>query len=145
MIANQEMVQWVHSPQGRAVFVLSGRIVPIVRGVIRPEQVSLYRPSYINGILIQSRGIVQDSPCTRCVQQLHFFTECRRVSEHFSGCCKNYKWSDVITFYTIRNPNETSVQIIEEDNPDCSFVKDTYDVFLVFTNEHSSSLHCTVF
>ena len=91
MVANQEMVQWVHSPQGRVVLALLGRIVPILRGAIRPEQVGLHRASYINGILIQSRGIVQDPPCVQCVQQLRLFTECRRVPGHFGGCCGNCK------------------------------------------------------
>ena len=52
MVTNQEMIQWVHSPQDRIVLTLPERIVSIVRDVIRLEQVDLYRTSYINGILI---------------------------------------------------------------------------------------------
>ena len=116
MVANQELAPWVHSPQGRAVLALPGRVVPIVRGALRPGQVGYHRPSYINGILIQSQGVVQDPPCARCEERLRPFTECRRVPGHFGGCCGNCKWPDAAASCTARNPNETSVQVIKEDH-----------------------------
>ena len=60
------MAAFVHSPQGRAVLALPGQDVVFVQGAITPKQVGSHRPSYINAILIQSRGNVVLGPCTAC-------------------------------------------------------------------------------
>jgi Protein of unknown function (DUF3716) len=96
LVAGQELAPYVHSPGGRALLALPGQIVPFVRGAIIPAQVAQHRPSYINAILIQSRGHVQDPPCARCARPggLRPFVECRRIQGHFGGCCGNCKWPD---------------------------------------------------
>ena len=97
VVGGQQMAAWVHSPQGRAVLALPGQDVVFVRGAITPNQVASHRPSYINAILIQSRGNVVLNPCTACQGPrpgFRPFPECRRVPGHFGGCCGNCKWRD---------------------------------------------------
>ena len=93
-IGGQELAPLVHSPQGRAVLALPGQAVTFILGRISPEQVLMHRLSYINALLIQSRGVVQVPACTRCQRGLGPFPECRRVLGHFGGCCGNCKWPD---------------------------------------------------
>jgi Protein of unknown function (DUF3716) len=91
------MASFVHSPQGRAVLALPGQDVPFVRGAITPAQVGSHRASYINAILVQSRGVAVNPPCDACAANrpgLRPFPECRRVPGHFKGCCGNCKWRD---------------------------------------------------
>lgn len=74
---------------------MPGRNVDFVRGRITPAQVGTHRPSYINALLIQSRGIVNYQACTECARRgLTPFPECISVAEHFGGCCGNCKWRD---------------------------------------------------
>jgi Protein of unknown function (DUF3716) len=52
------------------------------------------RPSYINAIFIQSRGVVQDPPCAPCAAVrpgLRSFPECRRTPRYSGGCNGNCK------------------------------------------------------
>lgn len=97
MVGGQQMANFVHSPQGRALLALPGGNVPFVRGAIIPAQVRSQRPSYINAILIQSRGGLVPGGCARCRLPrpgLRPFPECRRLPRHFGGCCGNCKWRD---------------------------------------------------
>jgi hypothetical protein len=60
------------------------------------------RPSYINAVLIQSRGIFVGAPCSACASQMRLsihgwakpFPVCVRLPGHFGGCCGNCKWRD---------------------------------------------------
>ena len=56
----------------------------------------MYRTSYINVFLIQSRGFVQNPLYTRYTERKDSFPEYRRIQGHFSECCDNYKWPDVV-------------------------------------------------
>ena len=47
---------FVHNQLQRAVLQLPGQDVAFVRGAITAPQLASHRPSYVNGILIQSRG-----------------------------------------------------------------------------------------
>jgi Protein of unknown function (DUF3716) len=93
-VGGQELAPLVHSQLGRAVLVLPGQPISYRPGQITPEQVLMHRPSYINALLIQSRGVVQVPACTRCQRGRGPFPECRRVQGHFGGCCGNCKWPD---------------------------------------------------
>ena len=50
------------------------------------------RPSYLNAILIQSRGRT-GMTCTSCMQNLNRgpFVDYRRVKGYFTGACRNCK------------------------------------------------------
>lgn len=93
-VGGQELTPFVHSPRRLAVLALPGTSVAYHTDRIRPAQVLMHRMSYVNGLLIQSRGFVQNPACTRCQRGLGPFPECLRVLGHFSGCCGNCKWPD---------------------------------------------------
>jgi Protein of unknown function (DUF3716) len=115
-VAGHELAPWVHNDLARAVLSLPSYDVFFAHDTIKPRQINLHRPSYINGILIQSRGILQDPPYGRCVEELKPFLECRRVPGHFGGCCDNCKWPNAAISCTARNPNEVPIQVIGDDH-----------------------------
>ena len=118
-VSGQELAPWVHNDHGQAVLNLPGLVVPYVRNSINPGQINMHRPSYINGILIQSRGMLQDPPCASCAAAapgFHPFLECRRVPGHFGGCCGNCKWRDGCSHCSAYNKNEAAVQVIDDDH-----------------------------
>ena len=90
------MQGWVHAHGQRAVLALPGVDVAFVLGAILPHQIGSHRPSYINAILIQSRGQAPPRACLQCRggPGLRPFPECRRVPGHFGGACANCKWRD---------------------------------------------------
>ena len=98
MVSGQQLAPYAHSRPARAALALPGGVdVPFVRGAITPAQVGLHRDSYINAILIQSRGVVQAPVCEACADPgigLTPFPECRRIPGHFGGACGNCKWRD---------------------------------------------------
>src|SRR5208337_3872605 len=65
------------------------------------------RPSYLNAIMIQSRGRLGKT----CLQYSRDptrgpFPEYRRAPGHFEGSYGNCKWRDHGARYTVRNPEE---------------------------------------
>ncbi|KAM0803126.1 hypothetical protein BDR22DRAFT_88735 [Usnea florida] len=91
------MQGWVHAPGQRAILALPGVDVEFVHGAITALQIGSHRPSYINSILIQSRGHAPSRACSACRAVrpgLRPFPECRRVVGHFDGACANCKWRD---------------------------------------------------
>jgi hypothetical protein len=66
------------------------------------------RTSYLNAVLIQSRGTECDEPCEACAKNpsKQAFTECRRTEGFFGGCCGNCKWKDHAIRCTVREDSE---------------------------------------
>lgn len=113
-VAGQQLSPFAHSRQARAALALPGQDVPFVRGSMNEHQVLTQRPSYINAILIQSRGRPEMQACTACRggPGLHPFPQCSRLPGHFGGACGNCKWRD----HTIRcsvQDGEDAVEVIE--------------------------------
>ncbi len=94
-VGGQELATLVSGRFGRAVLALPGQDIRYKLNRITPEQVRDHRVSYINALLIQSRGVLMNPSCTRCRRGLGPFPECRRVQGHFGGCCGNCKWPDL--------------------------------------------------
>ncbi|AEO71291.1 uncharacterized protein THITE_2123484 [Thermothielavioides terrestris NRRL 8126] len=103
----------VHETQ-RAVFSLPSReIIHFVQGWITPKHIASQRPSYINGLLIHSRG--QDAPvaCVQCAEKrakdaLGPFVTCRVLPGSYHNSCSNCKWFDntaSCSLYTGPKPN----------------------------------------
>ncbi|KAE8334105.1 hypothetical protein BDV24DRAFT_170591 [Aspergillus arachidicola] len=65
----------------------------------------MHRPSYVNTLLIQSRGHRLAEPCTRCRrgQGRLLFPECRQVPGAFGGACANCKWPDKASQCPVRD------------------------------------------
>ena len=67
------------------------------------------RPSYLNAILIQSRGCTGIT-YTSYVQNLNRgpFVDYRRVKGYFTGACGNCKWRDHAARCSVSAPGEES-------------------------------------
>jgi Protein of unknown function (DUF3716) len=92
---------------------LPGQDVLFVRGSMNEHQVLSHRPSYINAILIQSRGRTEVQACLACRTGpgLRPFPECRRLLGHFGGACGNCKWRDHASRCSVRD-GEDAVEVI---------------------------------
>lgn len=86
-IGGQELAFFVHNKLGREMLALPERDVRYAPGSMGLHQIHLHRPSYINGLLIQSRGRREMRACTACQGStgLRPFTECARLPGHFGG------------------------------------------------------------
>ncbi|KAM0123306.1 hypothetical protein ACHAP3_011236, partial [Botrytis cinerea] len=94
-IGGRELAPYCHNALQLAVLAMPGHPVPFVRNRITPAQVRSMRASYINGLLIQSRGVLVEGSCGECRRRgLTPFPECRRVEGHFGNSCGNCKWRD---------------------------------------------------
>ncbi|KAK7985904.1 hypothetical protein PG988_003526 [Apiospora saccharicola] len=100
-VGGQQLAQFCHNNLQHAVLALPGFNVLVVRGFITQAQITSARPSYINGLLIASRGRLEDPPCAKCARQMTLnggystpFPRCVRLPGHFGGCCANCKWVD---------------------------------------------------
>ncbi|TGO31512.1 hypothetical protein BHYA_0615g00010 [Botrytis hyacinthi] len=95
LIGGQALAQYCHNSLQLALLAMPGNDVAYVRGRITPAQVRTMRSSYINGMLIQSRGILVEGSCGECRRRgLTPFPDCRRVPGHFGNSCGNCKWRD---------------------------------------------------
>lgn len=118
LVGAQQLAPYCHNASQRALLAMPGVNVPFVRGAITPAQVGSHRPSYINAILIQSRGVLS-GPCDRCERSLRPFLECRRVPGHFGGACGNCKWPDLGARCTERdNDDDGSIVVVSSDSSD---------------------------
>ena len=110
--------RWVWSPQAQGVFALPGGSLYYVRGRMNPMQILPGRPSYINALLMQSRGFKQAVACTRCQdrKKRSVFPECRRVPGHFGSCCGNCKWPDKASY--CRFPTVITLDSSSDSEPD---------------------------
>ena len=95
-VGNQELAGFCHARPSLAVLALPGQDVPFVLGAITANQIGSHRQSYVNAILIKSRGRAVQTACDQCLGRrgLRPFPECRRLPGHFGGCCANCKWPD---------------------------------------------------
>jgi hypothetical protein len=93
-VSGQELRPFVHTSEGRVLLALPGSDVEFVAGAISPEQLFSARTSYVNAILIQSRGGTPLVPCTHCQRRLRPFPWCHRVTGVLGSTCGNCKWPD---------------------------------------------------
>lgn len=94
-VAQQQLASFCHNNIQRAVLALPGRDVQYTANTIQPYQLAAHRPSYINAILIQSRGVVSLVPCTECTRRGSSpFLDCTKLAGHFGGSCGACKWRD---------------------------------------------------
>ncbi|KAL2116690.1 hypothetical protein VTJ04DRAFT_8858 [Mycothermus thermophilus] len=103
----------VHETQ-RALWRLPSReTIMFVQGWITAKHIASQRPSYINGLLIHSRGQDAAVACQQCQQKrernaLGPFLTCRILPGSFHNSCSNCKWFDntaACSLYTGPKPN----------------------------------------
>ena len=115
-VANQGLSPFVRSPMGRNLLALPGQNVLIHPTVVTAARIATNRPSYINAVLIQSRGAppIAAPPraaagCTACstlrtpAGDRKAFPECRHMPGHFGGGCGNCKWQDHAARCSVRD------------------------------------------
>ena len=93
----QLLWRYCHSPESRNLWALSGNILRFVQRRINVHQFLSHRPSYVNAILINTRGQPARSICSACANPkigLTPFPVCMTVRGHFQGACGNCKWRD---------------------------------------------------
>lgn len=103
----------VHDTQRQIFRHPSREFIYFVQGWITARHIASQRPSYINGLLIHSRG--QDAPtsCAQCTERrnknaLGPFLTCRVLSGSYHNSCSNCKWFDntsICSLYTGPKPN----------------------------------------
>lgn len=106
LVGGQQLASYAHNAMQRALVALPGRHIAFVRDAITPDQIRSQRPSYINAILVQSRGRQPPAPCTACAAVrpgLRPFPQCRRVRGYFDGACANCKWRDHASRCSVRD------------------------------------------
>lgn len=98
----------------RAIFKLPSReFIYFVQGWITSRQIASQRPSYVNGLLIHSRGEDSARSCDQCAEKrgknaLGPFLTCRVLHGNFHNSCSNCKWFDTTSscsLYTGPKPN----------------------------------------
>ncbi|WPJ64711.1 hypothetical protein SMAC4_02330 [Sordaria macrospora] len=104
----------VHDTQ-RAIFndCPTREYIYFVTGWITARHIASQRPSYVNGLLIHSRGIDAPEQCTHCADRrtknaLGPFIVCRILPGSFHNSCSNCKWFDntsACSLYTGPTPN----------------------------------------
>ncbi|KAH7034783.1 uncharacterized protein B0I36DRAFT_84130, partial [Microdochium trichocladiopsis] len=100
--AGQELAPFCHTAAQRGALALPGNPVAFVRSSVTAAQVATARPSYINALLIQSRGTASGRPCSACRRTMSTsqdglarpFPNCVRLPGFWSGACGNCKWRD---------------------------------------------------
>lgn len=103
----------VHDTQ-RAIFRKPSReTIYFVQGWITARHIASQRPSYVNGLLIHSRGEDASDSCVQCAERraknaLGPFLTCRTLPGSYHNSCSNCKWFDntsVCSLYTGPKPN----------------------------------------
>lgn len=99
------LAPYVHTEVGRSLLSRPGEDVPVLQNSISARQIQQHRPSYINALLIQSRGVGLAQPCTNCrfLRGLRPFPECRHLPGAFGGACANCKWPDQASQCSVRD------------------------------------------
>lgn len=103
---NAEIGEYCVNAKQRALWARPAGDIDAFRGRVEPNKVRV-RPSYLNAVLIQSRGSA-GMTCEACAVRPDRgpFTDCRRVRGHFDGACGNCKWRDHAARCTVRAPGE---------------------------------------
>lgn len=127
-VANQGLSPFVRSTLGRNLLALPGRNVLVRPQVVTAARLAMNRPSYVNAVLIQSRGAppVAAPPraaggCTACstlgtpAGDRKAFPECRHMPGHFGGGCGNCKWQDHAAICSVRDGQAESESSDDDD------------------------------
>lgn len=87
--------QLCHTEEQRRAFALPSHPFVVRVGRIRPEQLLTHRPSYVNGLLIASRGTM--IPTGGCMRSRGTFGIPTVLFGFWRGCCAGCKWKDQST------------------------------------------------
>ncbi|KAF5876173.1 uncharacterized protein Bfra_002575 [Botrytis fragariae] len=116
-IGGQQLAPYCHNALQLALLAMPGNPVLFVRNSITTAEVESMQAPYINGLLIQSRGILVEDSCGECRRHgLRPFPDCRRVEGHFDNSCGNCKWRDH-GILCVRSDRSHSGPVSRQRNP----------------------------
>ncbi|AEO61535.1 hypothetical protein MYCTH_2311782 [Thermothelomyces thermophilus ATCC 42464] len=103
----------VHETQRNIFRMPSRETILFVQGWITAKHIASQRPSYVNGLLIHSRGQDAAVSCVQCAEKrakgaLGPFLTCRVLPGSYHNSCSNCKWFDntsACSLYTGPKPN----------------------------------------
>ncbi|KAK4251602.1 hypothetical protein C7999DRAFT_27674 [Corynascus novoguineensis] len=103
----------VHETQRHIFRMPSRETIFYVQGWITAKHIASQRPSYVNGLLIHSRGQDAAVACAQCAEKrakeaLGPFLSCRVLPGSYHNSCSNCKWFDntsSCSLYTGPKPN----------------------------------------
>ncbi|KAH8883799.1 hypothetical protein GQ53DRAFT_752634 [Thozetella sp. PMI_491] len=103
----------MHDTQRHIFEMRSREIIYFVQGWITARHIASKRPSYVNGLLIHSRGQDASTSCAQCADKraknaIGPFLVCRVLPGKYHNSCSNCKWFDntsVCSLYTGPKPN----------------------------------------
>ena len=103
----------VHDTQRNIFRMPSRETILFVQGWITAKHIASQRPSYVNGLLIHSRGQDAAVACVQCAEKrskyaLGPFLSCRVLPGTYHNSCSNCKWFDntsSCSLYTGPKPN----------------------------------------
>ncbi|KAH6851052.1 hypothetical protein B0I37DRAFT_444985 [Chaetomium sp. MPI-CAGE-AT-0009] len=103
----------VHDTQRNIFRMPSRETILFVQGWITAKHIASQRPSYVNGLLIHSRGQDSAVACVQCAEKrskyaLGPFLSCRVLPGSYHNSCSNCKWFDntaSCSLYTGPKPN----------------------------------------
>ncbi|KAK4178713.1 hypothetical protein QBC36DRAFT_324208 [Triangularia setosa] len=112
-----------HENQRKIFRLPSHEYIHFVQGWITARHIAAQRPSYVNGLLVHSRGHDAPVSCTTCAERrskhsLGPFLECRVLPEFFHGSCSNCKWFDNTSNCSLyKGPKPNRKRKAKEDQP----------------------------
>ncbi|PWY76987.1 hypothetical protein BO70DRAFT_256324, partial [Aspergillus heteromorphus CBS 117.55] len=89
---NEVLRQLCHTDVQKEVWRFPSYEFIIRNGSLSVAQVRTWRPSYVNAILIASRGVRQPAPCNNITHSVFFKNI--RLPGFWDGCCAGCKWKD---------------------------------------------------
>ena len=99
-IRNQDLTPFVRTPSQWTALALPGINIIVRSSMVTAVRLHCRQPSYVNALLVQSRGESSATDCDSCHRELGFacdrkpFPECRHLPGHFGGVCGKCKWFD---------------------------------------------------
>ena len=103
----------IHETQRAILRLPSRETLLFVQGWITAKHIASQRPSYVNGLLVHSRGHDAPVSCVQCAEKraknaLGPFLTCRVLPGSYHNSCSNCKWFDntsTCSLYTGPKPN----------------------------------------
>lgn len=89
---NKALQELCHTNEQKEVWRFPSYEFEVVEGSLKVSQFLTHRPSYVNALLIASRGIKVPSVCTN--NKKGVFPESVRLPGWWGGCCAGCKWMD---------------------------------------------------
>lgn len=88
------MQLWVfcNNEYQRELCRMPGRDVCYIPGVMTKEQWLSNNPAYIDGLLVQSRGLPVQTPCNLCLNHTGPFRHCVQLAGYYGNICGNCKY-----------------------------------------------------